>query len=364
MNLRRDLTTLLTLLVVGCGAPPPDDGTDPTSATDDVSTGAAVSPIPLSTPVCAAQAAGRTIEGEGVLVCNQLHAERPFIRPPADSFPKTGSATVWVAASISGGLTLVDRTGREYKVVDTKGAVLNADAATLPVHMHMPSAHNMFVIYRVTGPIGSWTDEWKQTWPTIHLTSLHPEILIPGKIIDDAFPVWEGTVSERIDAGHWDPTKMVPIRVRFSSLAKGNNLVFWEDSTQRLADGATYFANGVVDNMKSAVLGADGSCLPPLAGYGNANPFGGAKDDNVMMFRESAMHFGGDEQTVLQYPTATPGLSQTGMGGLTALSPANFILEQDVTDWNEYSFVPHGLPTGHLLKLHPAMGGGGACTAR
>lgn len=290
--------------------------------------------------VCAQQHAGKTHEGESVVVCDQLFPASPQVRPPADS-----RTTMYMA---------FNSTTRDPMWIDRNGVEYVASGAAAP---HMPSNRNLYLIYLVTGTVGT-----KDNQPSIHVTSAKPAILLPGKVIDSAVTVWEGTVTKRTSPSAWDWNTTVPIRITVSGTKPAiRGLPIWGDTSKILADGPVFEQDGAIDNWDHAVKGANGKCYPALSSYGAANPFHGAKNASVAFYRMATMHFAGDQVTVLEYPPQTTGLSSSGMGGTTVLHPAAFIQTGKDPDWHTQQFRPHSAPNGNVVVLHPATGGGGGC---
>src|SRR5262249_20866649 len=138
------------------------------------------------------------------------------------------------------------------------------------------------------------------------------------------------------------------------------NLLVW-GSTSTLPDGQRFAMQGTIENFGAAVQDSTGACRASLKAMGVKNPFAGASDGAVQLWRVAGMHFAGDQVIVLQYPTGTQGLSQNGMDGLRVLHPGGLIQKTPSDVWSSMVIRPHGTPNGNTIELHPVRGGGGAC---
>ncbi len=369
-----DLATIFFLglpIWSGCATEPmdgsaaTDDGDD-----DDGKEDGAVA----ASKVCTTQHSGTTSDGNAVTICDAAFAQAPHVRPPGDSISssKTGTSTIYGALDVSEGLRIVDRRGKAYTIVDAKGVEIDtktSNVSELPAVLHMPSARNMYLVYRFKGTIGIYHDTTFNTdEPSLQLTSAKVVIMLSPAAIDGSLlGAWEGTVTERVSAGKWDPNKLTPIRIEFTKVGGAeNNLQTWDSSTQRLKDGAVHDLDGTVANWSTDVAGSDGSCIKSLASLGAKNPFYAGTGAQLSIFRMAAMHFAGDEVVVMNYPGGgqVAGLANTGMSQLMALSPAGFIQNDPTSPYLTFEFNPHGSPTGHNIEIHPVDGltaGGGAC---
>ena len=308
--------------------------------------------------VCAAQHSGKNGDGVSLLVCDQVFATAPHVRPPADAHPAKGASTLYLGADDHGLFT--DRSGVQYQAVDAKGKALANTA--LPAAMKMPSNRNLLYVYQVTGAVGTYTDPSGNKYPSINISTIAPYILISESAFDTAFTAWEGTVSKRKSASAFDPSKLAPIRISISSYTAARAIPVWDVVTKGLPDGAVDNLVGAIANFSSAVKGSDGKCIPALSSLGTANPFSGARSGAISMFRMATMHFPGDQVMVFEYPAGTTGLATSGMGGITILSPAG-LLQDSAKDpfWGDQQINPHAAPNGHVMHLHPVSGGGGGC---
>ena len=353
--MRVRLFALAVLGLASCVADTtPDDG-DPVFADDSKADGATG-----GVRVCATQHTGTDADGDAVAFCDQTFDTMPRVKLPADKLGKT--ATLYAAIDLAGQAGVVARDGTHYTLVDASGHGL--DAAKLPSSLHLPSHRSLYTIYKLTGTIGTYKDPYGgPDSPSLHVTSGKPMIVIEGKAIDGAYlaPSYalEGTVSRRIDASHFDSEHPVAIRITFASLAPYANMPSWQSGT--LKDGTRFQMVGTVENFDKPVMASDGTCMPSFASLGSANTWQGASDPTVRFYRFPGMHFAADEVHVLDYPAGTAGLSMNGMGGMTITHAAGLIQEQESDDWSTVHINPHSAPNGHVMSLHPVMGGGGTC---
>jgi len=336
------------VLVTGCAIDPSADVGD-----EEVS----------ATAVCATQHSGRSADGDAVTVCDKTYTTLPFVRPPADK-KTSSSVTLYVGISdmMEGG-RFVTRDGKVYALADSKGKVLSMTGDTtnaIVKSLRMPSNRNLFMVYKVTGELGTGTDQFNSKVDTIKAKSAKPVILIDGKAIDTAqtFGAFEGTVAASKSDTSFDPNKRVKVRIRFTSVASKSSGDFAEWGTSAtLDDGDHYQVKGTIENFSSSVKAADGSCIPSLAAMGTSNPFAGAKSGAVTLDRIGGMHFPGDDEHVLTMPAGAKGWSITSMGTFGRFLPADFIS----TEPGSGSMTPHGTPTGAGIELTAVTGGGGGC---
>jgi hypothetical protein len=316
--------------------------------------------------VCEVHAPGTSADGDAVEICERTFAERPFVRPPEDVIGAGGEVTLYGAIpGLDGAARVVDRSGSAHLLVDEGGAPLSFPdgAAELPAELRMPSNRNLYMIYRFTGVAGTAVDPGsQQEVPSLHVTEARPVILIRGEAIDTALlGPWEGTVSARSGPDSWSEQDRVPVRITFTAVEPIEDMSEWDDPAVTLPDGERFTMVGTIENFTTPALASDGTCLPALSSLGQQNPYSGAAEGEVRMFRFPGMHLPGDHVLVLSYPPGTTGLGGDGMTGLRALHPAAFLQSAPSDDWTFLSIYPHGTPNGHRVDLRPVQGGGGGC---
>ncbi len=317
--------------------------------------------------VCATEHTGANADGDTVTFCDSFFAERPFVRPPADDKKSSGVSTLYVAAMDTQYANLVDRQGTIYAVVGSDGH----SATSLPAGLRAPSYRHQFLIYLVSGTVGTTTDpNSNKSVPSIQLTTAKPAILLEGKQLDGVFlGGWEGQVSKRLGDNLWDSTALVPIRITFTSLDKLANFMVWNDANVTLPDGERYAMVGAVDNRTSPVKASDGTCYPALSSYGDGNPLFSATSSNVRLLRYPAMHGPGEDELSFEYPEGSINGGFNGMdwannrqvNSYLVIHPAGMLQAAPTGEWVSIAINPHGSPNGNLFKLHPVVGGGGAC---
>jgi hypothetical protein len=227
----------------------------------------------------------------------------------------------------------------------------------------MPSNRNLYFIYELTGAPGTAIDpDTQDPVPSLQVAAGRPAILIKGEAIDGALlGPWEGSVSARSGPDTWSEADRVPLRVTFSSLEAIEDMVAWDDPAVTLPDGARFAMVGAIENWTTPARASDGACLPALSSLGAQDPFAGASDGGMRLYRFAAMHLPGDQVIVLDYPVGTTGLGPNGMDGLRVLHPAAFLYAAPSPEWTSIGVYPHGTPNGHRVDLRPVTGGGGGC---
>ncbi len=313
-----------------------------------------------TTAVCPTQHQGDSADGDAVTICDKTYTTLPFVRPPSDKVTKTTS-TLYVGIDIAEG-RFVTREGAVYALADDNGKVLSLTSSTsnaIVKSLRMPSNRNLYMIYKVTGEIGTGTDPVFHTKvDIIKATSAKPVILISGKAIDTAqtFGAWEGTVAARTSDTAFDPNKRVDVRISFSTVSKSAvHFASWSSGT--LKDGDSYEVTGTIENFSKSVRAADGSCMKSLASMGANSPFAGATSGTVKLDRIGGMHFPGDDEHVLTMPQGAKGWSLTAMGNFGRFLPSDFIS----TKPGSGSMTPHGTPSGAGIDLTAVTAGGGGC---
>src|SRR3954462_4177028 len=145
----------------GCGG----SASEPQAAADDEAD--------LTASVCAEQHAGKSHDGESVIVCDKVFDHAPQVKLPADA-----GSTYYLALQTAGRVTLfIDRNGVEYASTNDK----------LPAAMKMPSNRSLYFVYKVTGTVGTWTDPIsKEKMPSIHVTAAKPYVLLSTGAIDSS----------------------------------------------------------------------------------------------------------------------------------------------------------------------------------
>jgi hypothetical protein len=314
---------------------------------------------------CPTQHAGTNVLGHPVVFCDEMFGERPYIHLPDDA---TGStATLYVGLANSGpsvlALTLIDRRGKLYVGVDEGGAALSTSGtpSPMPAGLEMPSSRGMYTVYAVRGEVTTFKPSWGNTSvPAFHVTAAAPQVVLAGRTIDARNNgVWEGTVAARQlmnGKATWNADQPLPLRIEFSGTMKKNpNLTAWNNGDVTDADGESYVLSGKIVSLDTSVTDSTGTCLPAFSSLGDRNSFAGASDGTVALYRLGAMHFGGDEELVLNYPIGV-GFGANGMGDPAVTTPINFIQLKDNADYASVDIHPHGLGFGNVISIHPVLG--------
>jgi hypothetical protein len=348
------------------------------SSADAGATGAEDSDVVATTPpsadeakACQTGTVGKNGAGDTVLKCTEPFASAPNVRLPKDT--KSGrSVTLYAGATVptdySGAFVLWDRAGNLYLPVDSAGApVAYADGAKkLPKAMHAPTNRMALTIYQFTGTLGGAVDSPHGAATAIQLTSARPVVEIDGCAIDSRIlGTWEGSVSERLETPtgggpltkNFDETKRVPIHVTLDGISSRPALSDYSGG-KVLKDAATYDLTGTIDNFDRD-LTVDGKTYKSLRDMGAKNPFFGASDGKIDMYRLGNMHGQqNDGHWVLTYPAGSEDLSGNGMSyTLTSFTAPVFLFDEGVTspEVDQIEIKPHipFLANGHSVLLAP-----------
>jgi hypothetical protein len=259
------------------------------------------------TGACAAQRELETGDGASVVACDELHAEAPHVR-----LPDAGSDRVF------GQIVNGEFSGADGKAYGIEGL---ADLEDREATRHGRA------IYIADADGG-------------RVSNLEPVLLLDEKHFLAALSgrSFEGLVSRREtgDAGPYAFDASLPVRVEFAA-----------ELAVRAEDGERVL-RATVANLSGGVSGADESCLPSLASYGDEAPFDEGVDVELHGFRVPAMHLFSDDVFVMEWfldgasegtvmgptwyvtpfdvvnGTTLPGAAYTGLGhGTPGLTPTN-----------------------------------------
>ncbi|MFI5363308.1 MAG: hypothetical protein ACHQ49_15180 [Elusimicrobiota bacterium] len=301
---------------------------------------------------CPSQENGTTGDGDAVVVCKSLYTTAPAVRVP-DAVVDGTRVDLFAAVSQSGtmGASLYDSDGAEYTILgpDSKPFRFKDSAGKLPAALKMPSNRTNFLIYRVRGTLGPvLTNDYGNTTKSISVAEMTPAVLIRGRALDSAFlGRWVGTVTKRNPDPAATPQtrfladQLVPIDLQFTGLTRRPDNLCSFDKSSTLADGDVYALDGVVSNFSD------------LAALGAQNPFLGATDGRVTMYRFDTMHFAGDNVIVFAYPQGTQKLTANGMTGNFMMQPAALIRKSPAPDRQALTIFPHGI-SNMALKIGPS----------
>jgi hypothetical protein len=278
---------------------------------------------PVAPDWCAAWHEAATPDGYVVAVCDEAFPEAPYVAVPEDR-----RLTVLVGSGV---------------FVDASGAELGALAWDVA---ETEAVRHAFALYEVEPDGAGGVDAYAPVVFVDERRMLAPWLTSP----------LEGLVSRRTvqDDGseEFELTPSVPLRLELEEL------VSTEDAS--LADGALrYTLRYRVANLDAAVTAADGSCLPSLRSYGEADAFHGVTDVVIVGARTPSMHGFGDDAMVYEYLL-------DGVGRGSVMGP-NWYVGPSAA-WSEipapppYEGMGHGTP-GSMPEIGLARveGGGTPC---
>lgn len=354
-------------LLAACAAT--SDAEDASS--DDALSGA---PLPVETHACEDGKVAKDATGATVYHCTKPFDAAPVVRLPADTVTGStakfyGSMTVpQTAENIS---LIWSRDGKPWVAVDAAGKPIPF-GSSLPKALHAPTNRITFMVYafegtagaKVSGPWGSAT--------ALHITKVRPAVMVDGCAFDSRLAgTWSGTVSERLEtptgggpfARAFDDQKRVPIHLTLGSLTKTPNLQEYK-AGPRISDAEVYSLSGSIDNFDHDVT-VDGKTYPSLKGMGAKNPFLGAQDGKVELYRLGNMHGQqNDGHWVFTYPEGSQALTLNGMSftliGQTAASmliPPEAKPPEELTSITIRPHIPFTV-NGHTIVLTPEKVGG------
>jgi len=322
--------------------------------------------------ICPKQETIATSSGQSVVSCEELYPKRPYVRPAPDDLENKAKASFAAGVVISyfGSVRstfFVDRHGTKYAAVDAQGKNVNfATPGALPAGMQAPSNAYLNLIYRVTGKIGKTVkDPIYGNLETIRVADAEPIISITGCAMDSALlGTWEGTVSRRMlqPTGHYpftknfDEAREEPLQMTFTKAEYLWNLMEW--SGEGRTDFEAYKLTGTIDNLATAAKTPEDKTLPALDKLGAENPFLGAKDNSVELYRQTNMHgIGFDNHWVLTYPSGSKDLTINGMSDSIDLFTPATLISLDVPErlFAQLTVRPH-IPfrgNGHVVSLTP-----------
>ncbi len=360
------LLSLLAFAATACGS-----GSGDSAAGDDSDVTASTPPSAEEAKACQTGTVTKNGAGDTILACAQPFDAAPAVRLPADK-TSSGTISLYAGASVptdfSGAFVLWDRDGKLYLPVDSANApIAYADGAKkLPKTMHAPTNRMALTIYQFTGTLGGAVDSPHGAATAIHIKTARPVVELDGCAIDSRLlGTWDGTVSERLATPtgggpltkNFDETKRVAIHVTFDGIGKHPALSDYTGG-KVLKDADTYDLSGTIDNFdKDVKIG--GKTYPSLTAMGAKNPFFGAKDGNIDMYRVGNMHGQqNDAHWVFTYPAGSQNLSGNGMSyTLTAFTAPVFLFANGVApkDIAQIEIKPHipFLANGHSVDLAP-----------
>ncbi|HEY8075870.1 MAG TPA: hypothetical protein VIF62_17205 [Labilithrix sp.] len=362
----RNALALLFGLALGCAAPTEDAADD---EAEDLT--ASTAPSAAEAKACEAGTVGTDATGAKVVHCTKPFASAPFVRLPADAIDGE-RATFYGAMTVpttSADIAVVfARDGKMYAAVDAKGEPLGygTSGAKLPKALHAPTNRLTFTIYQFKGELGAEVETPYGKATAIRLKDARAVVEVPGCALDSRLlGTFSGSVSERLatpsGAGPWakafNESKRVPIHVTLDSIEKGVTLAEYKGGA-KLSDAETYVLSGTIDNFDKEVT-VSGKKYASLAAMGAKNPFAGAKNGKIQLYRLGNMHGQtNDGHWVLTYPSGSETLTMNGMSyTLSAFTAPSFLLadEKSAPEMSTVTIRPH-IPytaNGHSVILTP-----------
>ncbi|MDC0675713.1 hypothetical protein [Nannocystis radixulma] len=282
--------------------------------------------------VCPKTHDGVTSDGHPIVVCDELFADTPYVRPPVDSGSIVYAATDGRSIFIRG----QDPRGLETEEL----AVMGLDAGSVELRRYG------YAIYRVT------LDD------TDRVTASVPAILVPDAAF---FGFLAGRAAEGVISRHapdpddpifeYEVEPTLPVRVRFTTVADG-------DADPAIEPLIKQTLAVVVENAEAPALASTGQCLPALTAVGAENPFDGADLSAFVAERVSSMHGPGDNEFVLSGAAPLNHMTPSWI-----VLPHQLLLADATIRFPEADFTPHGSPLSMpRLRLTAVDGGGGDCT--
>jgi hypothetical protein len=268
---------------------------------------------------CAVQRAIETSDGFEAVVCEELHATAPHVR-----LPDAGSDRVFgqiVRAEFQ------DESGKIYGIEARDVEETEADRHGTAVYLADVDGSTV--------------------------SNLRPLLLIEEKHFLAALlgRSYEGRMSRRVSAE--DPAyaseASLPVRVEFAGA-----------TAPRSADGQAVLA-ATLANLETGVTGADGGCLPALAGYGDEAPFGAGSSVALEAFRVPGMHLFSDDVFVVDW--LVNGESVGNVMGIDWYATPFDVMRGLASPATTYTGLGHGTPgyTPTLELATEASGAGEPC---
>jgi hypothetical protein len=312
----RTLAAVLTcLLLPACPSPQPEPA-------DGGSSDAGPQSLDAGTldRLCARQ----RVEAGGVVVCEQLHATAPLIRPPADT-----ATSVYVGfGSDSTGFKMIGRAKSWVAPTNFMGLV-EGDGTGAGV------------------PYGSSLYRASMSGDTVTALSIVARIEEPLFLQVFGGKALEGGLSVRLDggAGYDFLSLSLPVRVQLDAAP---------------TDAGTLV--GHVLNVSTGVRLSTGTCAPALTTYGEQNPLIGLTADpgRLVFQRTTDMHGGFDDVMVMTWNSPSLGNTMTPSGYVSVPD----LLKSTPLDVSAFGGgITHGTPNGSPSSsdLVVVADGGAAC---
>jgi hypothetical protein len=264
------------------------------------------------------------VDSRGVVICEQLHATAPLIRPPADT-----ATSVYVGfGSTSSGFQMIGR-ARTWTPPTGFSGLIEGDGTGAGV------------------PYGSSLYRATVSGDTVTGLVIVARVEEPLFLQHFAGRALEGGLSVRMDGGAgYDFTNLsLPVRVQLDAAP---------------TDAGTLV--GHILNVSSGVRASTGACLPALTTYGEHNPLVGVSPDpgRLEFQRTPDMHGGYDDVVVMNWSSPSLGNTMTPVGYVSVPD----LLKSTPLDVSAFGGgVTHGTPNSapSASELMIAGDGGVAC---
>ncbi len=318
---------------------------------------------------CAEQSIAPNGDGLEVVRC-----EKFFDTPPLVRLPNDGDGVFYGA--LDGDGAFVTRDGVTHPLVSSDGVTpipcaLDFDG-TLPgcddpawAPLHKVGVRRLYTLYRATGAL-------VDGGPTLAATAVTPMVTASADAIANLYDrPFEGTANLRLvpfpTEGLFKFDEAATARLRLDPIGRRAPEALAIGHEEGHPDQTTVAVEFVVTNMNVGVASADGTCLPSLSSYGEANPFHTGTVDELEMTRFANMHAPGDDHVVMAAidPLETDTGISVALGGSMDIDDLSY---RRVTGaphlWLDPSLsldenlvmsqMIHGTPNGFTLVLAPA----------
>lgn len=302
----------------------------------------------ISNQACQKQEKTINEDGAEVIICQQLHSERPYLRLPETKIKSHSIVAYGILEEPDDSEKPIQfrTTGRLFKLVDKKGIPLKK----LP-NLKKQNQRTNFTIYEISGSASPAQAN------QLVLRTIKPSLMVNSCAMEGLFAgVWEGMVPSRIPGTMTYGAPFHPIRITLNRMEEGRA---FEDTAKAwhsvqgpedfpLKDGRIAEMIGTLDNFNQEV-NEDGVVYPSLALLGDQNPFPNATSNEIRLYRLPSMHSVGSLNLVMQWP-ATKGISPLGMqNGPVVMTLRNLIQDKEDPTISAATLYPHGITPGFKI---------------
>ena len=295
----------------------------------------------------------------GYTTCEKMYPVRPYIHVPGTRPTTDNTAEVYgelIKESLPR-VSLVDNAGTIFRLYDASEKPFDIAKA-----IGRQALRTNYTIYKVHGVYkdiaGENPDGSTSVQKSIIVYSIRPAVVIKGCAIDSGLAgVCTGKVTRRIGEKSFDRFRpSIPIHISIHSLVPGKPFEDLSKEQTReapvaLKNGEIFQMIGEIDNFDKDIHNQNGD-FKNLATLGEANPFLGATDGKIKIYRMSSMHALGDKEFVIEFPAGTMALSPMGMAELT-FTPSDFIAIHSSAK-TRAQLTGHETPNGFEMTLDPS----------